>query len=201
MKRKIFRISIAIVLALGLLASLVAANIHQNKQVLKDVNVILNDEDLYSFLNKDAIRQILIENRNLRLSEMSFGSTDIESMERIVLTNPWVKQADVFIDNNYILNVKVEQRLPIARLFYANGSNYYMDSAMYMMPPTLGFSFPTLIFTDVPMYKNEEQQIVLHNKIRYISQWVANNEFWKKQITQIAVLPNEDFKISSLIGN
>src|SRR5690606_7992211 len=41
----------------------------------------------------------------------------------------------------------------------------------------------------------------LHNKIRYISQWVANNEFWKKQITQIAVLPNEDFKISSLIGN
>lgn len=201
MKRKVFRVSLAFVLTLVLIASLVVANIHQDKQVLKDVKVMLNDEDLYSFLNKDAIRQILIENRNLRLNEMSFEALDLAAMERIVLTNPWVKNADVFVDNNYVLNVKVEQRIPIARLFFSNGSNYYFDSAMYMMPPTAGFSFPTIMFTDVPVYKDEKRTHDLHNKIRYIASVLSENEFWQRQITQIAITPNEEFKASSLVGD
>jgi cell division septal protein FtsQ len=39
-------------------------------------------------------------------------------MEGVVEKNPWVKNAEMFLDNNQVLQVMIEERQPVARCIH-----------------------------------------------------------------------------------
>ncbi len=120
------------------MVALLAASRQQNNRTIKGLEVHLNDEQEYSFLQRKDIENLLLKSRHINLSQTSIANLDLRLMEDIARTNPWVARTDIYVDNRQVLQVNIVQREPIARIFDVNGASYYMDSTLHTMPVSQG---------------------------------------------------------------
>lgn len=200
-KKKIKKIILGSALFIAISVITVFAVGYANNLSLKGVVVHLNDDDFHNFLQKKDIENALIEDRNLSLSELNRGNIDLAAMERIIKANPWVKAADVYISNDHLLQVKVEQRIPIARLFTQKGASYYIDEHLQIMPPAVGYSYPAVVFTNVKDIKNNHDSSSQQQSIAYLASFILNDTFWRHQITQVDVVNENQFVCYTLVGD
>lgn len=200
--KKTLRISFGIAVGILFLVTLIAASKNQGKVLLNPSPIIhLNDENEFSILQKEDIKNWLLSNRNINLSNMTIENLDINKMERIAEANPWVANAEVYLDNQNTLNIDITQRSPIARVFDKSGNSFYLDTANVEMPIRYGYTFPTVIFTNVPTVKSEEEQLLLKSKMVYLGKVIGADSFWNAQITQIEVQNDHTFIAVPLLGN
>jgi cell division protein FtsQ len=199
--KKVLRFSIGALLVAVFMVALVAASRQQNNKAIKGMEVHLNDEHEFSFLQRKDIETLLLRNRNINLAQTAISKLDLWLMEDVARTNPWVAKADIFVDNRQVLQVNITQREPVARIFDMNGGSYYMDSLLNTMPVSQGYAFPAPVFTNVPVLHNDSAQGNLHQKIAYLSEVIGRDSFWHAQITQIEVQPDQTFVLIPLFGN
>src|SRR5690606_11270525 len=98
--------------------------------------------------------------------------------------------ADIYVDNNAVLQVNVTQREPAVRIFDTKGNSYYMDTTFSYMPLSTGFAHPATVFTNVPVFGTDSLNRKIQSKLVYISNAIAKDTFWQAQVTQIEVQPN-----------
>jgi cell division protein FtsQ len=199
--KKVLRFAIGALLVAIFMVALVAASRQQNSKAIKGMEVHLNDEHEFSFLQRKDIETLLLRNRNINLSQTAIAKLDLRLMEDIARTNPWVAKADIFVDNRQVLQVNITQREPVARIFNTNGGSYYMDSLLNTMPVSQGYAYPAPVFTNVPVSRNDSIQRNLHKKIAYLSEVIGRDSFWHAQVTQIGVQPDQTFVLIPLFGN
>ncbi|KAA5537309.1 hypothetical protein F0919_06450 [Taibaiella lutea] len=199
--KKVLRFSIGAMLVIVFMVALIAASNRQDTDTIKGLEVSLNDDKEFSFLQREDIETLLLRNRNIDLKKTSIGKLDLRLMESVAKTNPWVEKAEIFVDNRAILKVNITQRVPVARLFDVNGGSCYMDSSLHIMPVGIGYAYPLPVFTSVPVLKNDELRNALNSKIVYLGERIGNDSFWRAQITQIEVQPDQTFVMSTLFGD
>jgi len=199
--KKVIRFTIGLVLVAIFMVALIAASVQQNNKHIKALDVRLNDENNYSFLQKKDIEQLLLTNRSINLKSTTLEQLDLKKMESIAKTNPWVAKADVFIDSRQVLQVNITQREPVCRIFDVRGSSYYMDSSLNIMPLSNGYAYPSPVFTNVPVWQNDSLNKSMRSKMAYLSQSIARDSFWNAQITQIEVSPEQHFIMNTLFGH
>jgi cell division protein FtsQ len=200
-KRKVLRFSIGAVLVIVFMIALVAASNRQNTDLIKGIEVNLNEDHDFAFLKSEDIVNLLVNSRHIDLKKTEIDKLDLKLMEDIAKTNPWVERAEVFVDNREILKVNITQREPIARLFDVNGGSYYMDSTLHRMPVSPGYSYAVPVFTDVPAIPKDSVQNVLNAKIAFLSERIGRDSFWHAQVTQIEVQPDQTFIMIPLFGD
>lgn len=49
---------------------------------------------------------------------------NLRSMENALENNPWVKNAEMFLDNQQVLQIEIDERQPVARVFTMQGSSF-----------------------------------------------------------------------------
>ena len=199
--KKSLRFGVGLLVVILFSVTLIAASHFQGNKTIQGIEVNLNDENDFSFLQRKDIENLLLKNRNIDLKHTSLDQLDLERMEAIARTNPWVAKADIYVDNRQVLQVKITQREPVARLFDANGSSYYMDSMLNLMPVNEGYSYPAPVFTNVLLLKNDSLNKSLKTKIAYLSEVIGRDSFWRSQITQIDIQPDQTFVLTPLFGN
>jgi cell division protein FtsQ len=199
--KKVLRFSIGAVLVIVFMIALVAASNRQNNDTIKNIKVNLNEDHDFAFLRTEDIINLLIKSRHIDLDKTPIDKLDLKLMEEIAKTNPWVEQAEVFVDNREVLNVNITQREPIARMFDVNGRSYYMDSMLHTMPVSVGYAYPVPVFTDVPVLAKDSIQKALNAKIAYLSERIGRDSFWHAQVTQIEVQPDQTFIMIPLFGD
>jgi cell division protein FtsQ len=199
--KKVLRFAVGALLVAVFMVALVAASRQQNSKTIKGMEVHLNDENEFSFLQKKDIETLLLKNRHINLSQTAIAELDLRMMEDVARTNPWVAKADIFVDNRQILQVNILQREPVARIFDVNGNSCYMDSALNVMPVSEGYTFPAPVFTNVPFYRNDSIKANLYEKIAYLSKVIGADTFWNAQVTQIEVQPDQTFVLIPLFGD
>ena len=131
------------------------------------------------------------------------GSFDLEKMENGLTGNIWVKSAQLFFDNNELLQVNVFEREPVARIFTRVGTTFYIDSSTAMLPLSEKFSARLPVFTDFPSDNATATSVengLLHN-IRDISLAIQKDSFSMAMIDQIDITPQETFEMVPKIGN
>lgn len=195
------RFGVGLLVVLLFSVALVAASHYQGNKTIQGIEVNLNDENDFSFLQRKDIETLLLKSRSIDLKHTALDQLDLEKMEAIARTNPWVAKADIYVDNRQVLQVKITQREPVARLFDANGASYYMDSMLHLMPVSEGYSYPAPVFTSVVLLKNDSLNKVLKSKIAYLSTIIGNDSFWHAQVTQVDVQPDQTFVLTPLFGN
>ena len=57
-----------------------------------------------------------------KLEKMPVHSIDLAAMETELTKNRWIKKAELFFDNNNVLQVRITEREPIARIFTTSGA-------------------------------------------------------------------------------
>ncbi|WP_118973453.1 hypothetical protein [Taibaiella koreensis] len=199
--KKVIRFSVGALLVAIFMVALVAASRKQSSKHINGLEVHLNDDKEYSFLQRKDIETLLLSNRNIRLAQTSIADLDLEQMERIARTNPWVANAEIYVDSRQVLQVNITQRDPVARIFDVNGASYYMDSALHTMPVSAGYAYAAPVFTNVPVTRQDSANRLLLHKIARMSEVIGRDSFWQAQVTQIEVQPGQTFVVIPLIGD
>jgi cell division protein FtsQ len=117
--------------------------------------------------------------------------------------NSWIKNAEMYFDNNQMLQVKVLERQPIARVFVQGGNSFYVDSAALRLPLSDKLSARVPVFTNFPSSRAilAKPDSSLLEGIVKLASFIRTDSFWMAQIAQVNIDPHSKFEIVPLIGD
>ncbi|HET7818769.1 MAG TPA: hypothetical protein VFL70_05635, partial [Bacteroidia bacterium] len=133
--KKIFQIIVWVV-AIGTLSVVFAfVQEKEQEQLCTKVNIDIERNPLQEnfFVEENAIR-ILIAQKFGQIENAPLKDIDVNALERIMYSNPWVQKADVYLSIDGITNIEIIQRNPLLRIINKSGVSYYIDSTGKLMP-------------------------------------------------------------------
>ncbi len=185
----------------GMIALLVAAVSRKNNEVCKGYEIRIHGASEQLFLEKSDIIEMLAANTSIQGEPVA--DLDLRKMEERLEHHAWIKSAQLFVDNNSILRINVEEREPIARVFTLGGNSFYIDSACEQLPLTEKIAVRLPVFTGFPserlrLNKADKQ---LMQQVRDISVFINKDLFWSAQVAQVDITPQRNFEMVPEIGN
>jgi cell division protein FtsQ len=198
--RKIVQTLVTLVLLCCCVFVMLSASKIQETKNLKGVYIAIKNEEYCQFVNKAQIRKAVFENRHLEPNKMTIGKVDLNKMEAILATNPWIENAQVFVDNKKDLNINVTQRIPQLRVFDRIGNTYYLDSSMQVLPISEHYNHYEVLFVNVPVIKDDSLGSVLKRRMLSIAKYIKRDTFWLAQTSQIIVNDVNDFQLVPVLG-
>jgi cell division protein FtsQ len=133
----------------------------------------------------------------------SIGELNLNTLEKYLETIRWVKQVELFLDNAQVLQVKIEQRIPIARIFTASGNSFYIDKEGLQLPLKQLTVLRLPVFTNFPtdQQKLSKPDSLLLNDILHFTKAVQNDSFFMAQTAQVNIAVNGDFELVPSVGD
>ncbi len=133
----------------------------------------------------------------------SIGSFNLKKIELELEKSKWIKNAELFFDNNDVLKVKVKEREPVARIFTTGNTSFYIDSAVNVLPLSDKFSARLPVFTGFPSDKIVLSSVDsnLLRDIKNISIAIQKNSFRMAMIEQVDITPQYNFEMIPKIGS
>lgn len=195
-RRKVIRFVVVAVLVLLCAGLMIAAATHPSGQKVQDIDVRSAEG------NQPLFKKDIAEHARLIIGTLGAGQAlDLEYIEQELEKDPWIANAEVFIDNKQTLRLEILERKPIARIFAINDKSYYLDSAGILLPADQVTPVNVPVFTQVPYLGEDEASVHLAKSIAYLGGLIAADPFWNAQITQVQVLPNGSFELATMVGN
>jgi cell division protein FtsQ len=186
----------------GALVLLVAAMNRKSSKACKEVVIDIKGVSNNYFIDKPDIQTLLENNAGGKLTGKPIESINLRKMEAMLERNIWIKDAELFFDNNQVLYVSIIEREPVARVFSANGSSFYIDSAAGRLPLSAKLSARLPVFTGFPDGNTlKAADSILLKDICHISLFVLQDSFWMAQVSQIDITPQRNFEITPTIGH
>jgi cell division protein FtsQ len=136
---------------------------------------------------------MLSENQNESLKGSLLHEIDLKDKEAHLEKNLWIRNADMYFDHHDRLQVIIEQRIPVARIFCKDQSTFYLDDQGIRLP----FSFQQIasvpVFTSFPesSVKLNTADSLLLMQIRDMGLFFLKQPVWKAQIEQIDLIGSE----------
>ncbi|MDX1911993.1 MAG: cell division protein FtsQ/DivIB [Saprospiraceae bacterium] len=155
-------------------------------------------------ISERDVRQALLTAFGSDLENSELATLEVERMERVLEGDPFVKNADAYIDQNNQVHIHIEQREPLLRVLDNNGGNYYLDATGKKMPPSKNFAARVIVATgNVSPYTPEfrEKRRSTLKDLFLLAQTLLADEFLADFIQQIHVNNAGEFTLVPLIGD
>lgn len=133
----------------------------------------------------------------------SLESFNLRDIENRLEKDTWIKNAELYFDNNDVLRVHIDEREPAARLFATDGSTFYIDTSIMILPLSDKFSARLPVFTNFPK-SNNSISIADSNLLRsvlVISEHLQKDSFLMAMIDQVDITAQRTFEMVPKIGN
>ena len=155
------------------------------------------------FLEKKKVENLLTKNGKETLTGKTTRIIDLQELEGRLELHKWIRDAELFFDNNQVLQVKITERKPIARIFTESGNSFYIDSSCERLPLSDKMSARLPVFTGFKSDKKLLKQAdkLLLTQIRNVSDYIIKHPFWMAQISQIDITEKRTFEMIPTIGN
>ena len=200
--KRIFTLLLWCLLGGGGLALLVAAINSKNSSGCQGLEVEINEGGKARFLNKKDL-MVMLENNGLKdWHNRKTASFNLLQMESVMRRNSWIRDVQIYFDNNQVLKIRIQEREPVARLFSINGNSFLIDSNGVQMPLSERNIFRLPVFTGYPSDKfGTRKDSVLNNQIKDLAIFLNRDPFWSGQIQEVHVRAEKTFQMTPLIGN
>lgn len=204
--RKILFVSLWLIIGSGLLMLLMAAIGKQKNETCKDVEILIAGapEDKQVLQEKDIFTMVKAATKGPVVGQ-SRKRFDLWQIEKLIESNRWVRDARLYFDNKDVLHVRVEQRMPTARVFTAGGNSFYLDETAQRMDLSENLKIALPVYTGFPDKKNlNSKDSSLLKDMVDLSLFIQNEKFWNAQIGQIDMLFSDgswSFELIPVVGN
>ncbi|SFD13054.1 cell division protein FtsQ [Chitinophaga sp. CF118] len=187
----------------GFVVLLVAAVQDKEASRCKGIVVKLVGDDSNFFIEEKDIKALIANDRALNPVGMSVSSINIANLEKIVSRDPWVKNAEIFIDNQRKLNIKVTQREPVARVFTTLGSSFYFDKDGDRIPVSSRYAARVPVFTDFPTdaINLQKADSALAAEVIEMGSFIIADPFWLAQVDQVQITSKREFELIPKLGD
>lgn len=197
------KLSFWVLAGVGTVVLLVSAIRTKDSKGCTGIEITINGNSTNFFLDKKEINNILTADGARVLTGKHTAEFNLEQMENILEKNIWVKNAELFFDNNQVLQVKVEEREPVARVFTVNGNSFYVDDSGDRLPLSENFSARVPMITSFPTeakHLNKVDSSFLQ-QIKDVAQYILKDPFWMAQIEQIDITADRQLEMIPKLGD
>jgi cell division protein FtsQ len=201
--RKILFISLWTIIGSATLVLLIAAIRSRNDKTCKAIAIQVNGQDKGKWLldRNDIINQ-LTSNGTEKIKGRALATFDLRKLEEKLENHVWIKDAEIFFDNNETMQVRLTERQPLARIFTAQGNSFYLDAESKRLPLSERLTLKLPLFTGYPYEKIMPlKDSMLLNGVIAISKYIAADSFWSAQIAQVDITPAGNFEMVPTVGN
>ena len=173
------------ILLLGLVVFLYAFSSHKNnsRSVTKIAVQFTGNENVY--ITTEMVNKLLIQNQE-QLFNLPKDNLDLKEMEFLLESNDMIKSAQVYLTVNGEVRTKIEQKQPIARVYY--DTTFYIDEDGLWMPLSPQHSARVPLVTGV--VEKEDLEAVYTMALK-----VYKDPFLKTYITEIHQNENKEISL------
>lgn len=154
-------------------------------------------------ISERDVRQLILRAFGNTLEGTELARLEVERMERVLEEDPFVLDAETYIDQHNVFHIKIEQREPVLRVLDNNGGNYYLDKAGVKMPTSKNFAARVIVATgNVAPYTldfKEKKRTTLKD-LFLLTETLLADDFLASFVQQIHVSSSGEFILVPLIG-
>ncbi|HUM45751.1 MAG TPA: hypothetical protein PLD84_02410 [Chitinophagales bacterium] len=188
----------------GMMVLTGAAISHQQRLSFQSINVNIDESNGILFLSKDDVTRLLKDDQvnidqSKPISEVNYGK-----LERVIENNPYVENAELFVDANGTIQINIQQRTPILRVINNQGVGYYLDEHASKMPLSSKFTARVPVATGnilAGAENSNKNDSVTQQKLYVLAAFISSDTFLTSLIEQVVVNNQKEFELIPRIGN
>lgn len=186
---------------IGTIVLLGAAMQQKSHRPCTDIRIEITGPEKLMFIDEKDILEMMQTGGPLKGNTIQ--SLHLQQMETQLEKNPWVQNAEMYIDNQQVLQVRIREREPVARVFTDDGNSFYVDSASLRLPLSDKVSARVPMFTGFPSDKPKlaKPDSALLRDIVSMGSYILADSFWMAQVAQIDIQPGGSFEMIPVIGD
>ena len=190
-------------IGVGGMVLLVAAVKSKNVKICGDVVIEISGVSNNFFIDKADVLAIIKNFVGGHPKGRALSTFNLAAIEKNLEKDVWVKNAELYFDNNEVLRVTIDEREPVARVFVLDGNSFYIDSSLKVLPLSEKFSARLPVFTGFSnnatfLSKADSSMLV---SIKEISMALQADSFLMAMIEQVDITPQRNFEMIPKIGN
>ncbi len=201
-KKILFTIVWCIIAVAGIVL-LVAAVRSKDVKVCKGVQIDIIDVSNNFFIDKADVLGIIQNFVGGTPEGRTIKKFNLGAIESNLEKDVWIKNAELFFDNNEMLRVSVYEREPIARIFSTAGNSFYLDSSLKVLPLSEKFSARLPVFTGFahdPDFLSKADSSTLR-AVKELSLALQADSFLMAMIEQVDITSQHNYEMIPKIGN
>lgn len=146
------------------------------------------------FVSEDEVRKTVTD-AGVK-ENMPVAGINIRMLEEKLERNPWIKNAEIYIDKKKALNIQVYENIPVLRVFDIKENSYYLDAAGTVMPPANGYTAKLPVFTGW-----NPADSAFTGQVLALAAFISNNDYWKAQVQQVEITKDRMFTLAPSLGD
>ena len=181
-----------------------AINSKKSEEVSKPLVTVEPLDGGSKLITEQNVLNMLAKSFGSSISQTALSEVEIDRMEKVVESDPFVQDAAVYVDQQNTLQLTIKQRNPVLRIMDTNGGNYYLDKEGKKMPVSSNYTARVLVVTGkLPPHTPDflEKRSNLLKDVFTVWQQLDKDEFLRDFIQQLHVANNGDLLMSPLIGD
>ncbi len=211
----ILRIAFVVVLVAGTIVLVSFVESEQSDILCKQVYITMDYGKSDVLVTRSDIDSLLRRTSgNLKGKPVRWINTG--RIEEAILRQPYVASAKVYGSHQGYLFVEVTQRQPVLRIINQTMESCYLDISGRLLPLNPGYPARVPVATgaiahslfrspdyrvDVAMRQDKPGSDSLMGDLYRMAMYISHNRFFKAQITQIHVTPQQEFELIPGIGH
>ena len=200
--KKVFAFLFWCIAGAGGIVLLVAAIRYRNNNICKGYRITIKGPST-AFIDTKGINDLLTTAGAATGQSKPIVSFDLRHLESAMLKNIWIKDAQLFFDNNGVLQVRIVEREPAVRIFTREGNSFYADSSGIQLPLQAKLPARLPVFTGYPSpnLRLHGEDSTLTKGILRLSEFIRRDSFWTAQIAQVEITSAKTFELEPEVGD
>lgn len=188
----------------GVFTLLGAAIQKQQHMSFRSIEVNIDETNGVLFLSKEDVLRMLKDDQVNTDKQQPVRDVNFGKLERVMENNPYVENAELFVDVNGIIQVNIRQRTPILRVINNQGVGYYLDEHASKMPLSSKFTARVPVATGNILAgaenSNNNDSVTLQ-KLYSLAAFINRDTFLTSLIEQVVVNNQREFELIPSLGN
>ncbi|MBL7924462.1 MAG: hypothetical protein JNL88_09700 [Bacteroidia bacterium] len=212
--RKIFTVAGWSLFACGMFALLGFVSHKQDELRCSEVIIRMNEDLGHEFIDKSEV--LALVNSKGKVLGKAVGTINTALLEKIILTNPFVEDVEVYSAIGGKLHIDLVQRNPIVRIINKNDEQFYIDKTGTFMPLSERYTPPALVASGYIFNTYAEMKIGYRfvakdsserllprtiEQVYALARFVEADTFWSANAEQIYVNEFQELELIPRIGN
>ena len=128
---------------------------------------------------------------------------NLTTIEQSLSNIKWIKNAEIYIDNKQEVQVRIEQRVPVARIFTVSGGSFFIDSTAKQLPLKQLSVMRLPVITGFPSDQDilSKPDSTLLSHVLKLAMLIRKDSFFSAQVAQVNIASNGDLEIIPSLGD